>query len=435
MKLAAFAILVWGVRAQSGTSVAASEITGCHFHGSTQFCIDSSGSEGSVVPAPTATSNAPTEYTGCHSHGSDTFCLTDSGEEVQFVAEESETTSSSESSESSGSSSGSGKNCHFHAGVEHCIDEGESEHSNNTNCERVDRDYNIPLRIGLLFAIFATSAIAVFGPLVARSLFKVPTTGVVFTIIKQFGTGVIISTAFVHLMTHASLMWENDCLGELEYEATGAAITMAGLFLAFFLEYLGCRLFGGHNHDGQVQVKDSEKNMDTQNITAVSNSGILEPNSHVSVWTMEAGIVFHSILIGITLVVAGDSFFITLFIVILFHQMFEGLALGARIATLQSGFLIKGIMGIIFALITPVGMAIGIGVLSKFNGNDPSTIVALGTLDSFSAGVLLWTGLVEMWALDWIYGYLSKSSWFVTTIAFISLLAGMILMSLLGKWA
>uniref|UniRef100_A0A060SWL9 ARAD1A06138p n=1 Tax=Blastobotrys adeninivorans TaxID=409370 RepID=A0A060SWL9_BLAAD len=434
MKFAAFVVLLWGVGAQStGTSVAASEVTGCHFHGGTQFCIDSSGKEGSIVPAPTATSDAPTEYTGCHSHGSDTFCLTDSGEEVQFVTEDSESSGSSESSESSSGSGG--KNCHFHAGVEHCIDEGESEHSNNTNCQRVDRDYNIPLRIGLLFVIFATSALAVFGPLVARSLFKVPTTGVVFTVVKQFGTGVIISTSFVHLMTHASLMWENDCLGELDYEATGSAITMAGLFLAFMLEYLGCRLFGGHNHDGEVRVKDSENNMETQNITTVNNSGILEPNSHVSVWMMEAGIVFHSILIGITLVVAGDSFFITLFIVILFHQMFEGLALGARIATLQSGILIKGVMGIIFALITPVGMAIGIGVLSKFNGNDPSTIVALGTLDSFSAGVLLWTGLVEMWAFDWIYGYLSNSSWFITTIAFISLLAGMILMSLLGKWA
>ena len=42
----------------------------------------------------------------------------------------------------------------------------------------------------------------------------------------------------------------------------------------------------------------------------------------------------HRLVIGLTLVVAGDSFFLTLFVVILFHQVFEGLALGSRIATI-----------------------------------------------------------------------------------------------------
>lgn len=413
-------------------------VTGCHFHGSSQFCVNGAGAEGSIVPAPTATNNAPEEYTGCHSHGSDTFCMTEDGEEVQFKAEE----ENSDSDSDSGSSKG--KNCHFHAGVEHCLEEGETEESSTTSCEAVNRDYNIPLRIGLLFVILVTSAIAVYGPMVARAFLKIPTTGVIFTIIKQFGTGVIISTAFVHLMTHANLMWTNDCIGELSYEATGSAITMAGLFLAFFVEYMGSRLLGGshiHAHGHSEDNPEKQTPNSDEALAAPPHSHgpneecIVQPNSHVSVAVMEAGIVFHSILIGITLVVAGDSFFITLFVVILFHQMFEGLALGARISTLGGGILIKLVMGLIFSLITPIGMAIGTGVLSKFNGNDPSTLIALGTLDSFSAGVLLWTGLVEMWAFDWIYGYLAKSSWLITAIAFLSLLAGMILMSLLGKWA
>lgn len=413
-------------------------VTGCHFHEGSLFCVNGAGVEGSMVPAPTATNNAPEEYSGCHSHGSDMFCMSEDGEEVQFKAEE-------ENSHSDSSSNGKKKNCHFHAGVEHCVEEGESEESSSTkSCEAVDRDYNIPLRIGLLFVILVTSAIGVYGPVVARAFLKIPTTGVIFTVIKQFGTGVIIATAFVHLMTHANLMWTNDCIGELAYEATGTAITMAGLFLAFFVEYMGSRLLGGtHNHGHGHSEEGSEKNTGNSNEALASpphshgpdEECIVQPNSHVSVAIMEAGIVFHSILLGITLVVAGDSFFITLFIVILFHQMFEGLALGARISTLGGGLLIKLVLGLIFSLITPIGMAIGTGILSKFNGNDPSTLIALGTLDSFSAGVLLWTGLVEMWAFDWIYGYLAKSSWLITTVAFISLLAGMILMSLLGKWA
>ena len=50
--------------------------------------------------------------------------------------------------------------------------------------------------------------------------------------------------------------------------------------------------------------------------------------------------------------------------------MFEGIALGTCIAGLPSGqatFLQKVIMAGAFTLITPIGMAIGIGVLDRFN--------------------------------------------------------------------
>lgn len=151
----------------------------------------------------------------------------------------------------------------------------------------------------------------------------------------------------------------------------------------------------------------------------------------LSVVILEAGIVFHSILIGITLVVAADSYFITLFIVIVFHQFFEGLALGSRIIELKDSVWSKILMAAVFAIITPIGMAIGIGTLHKFNGNDPSTIIALGTLDSFSAGVLLWTGLIEMWAHDWLFGNLRHAGMVHTLLAMVALIGGLILMSLL----
>ncbi|PWW76873.1 Zinc/iron permease, partial [Tuber magnatum] len=139
----------------------------------------------------------------------------------------------------------------------------------------------------------------------------------------------------------------------------------------------------------------------------------------------------------ITLVVAGDSGFATLFIVIIFHQMFEGLALGARIASLPTDteLLIRLLMGAAFAAITPIGMAIGIGVRNEFNGNDKATIIALATLDALSAGVLVWVALVEMWAADWLYGNLRNSGARKTAIAMLALVSGMVLMGLLGKWA
>jgi zinc transporter 1/2/3 len=90
-----------------------------------------------------------------------------------------------------------------------------------------------------------------------------------------------------------------------------------------------------------------------------------------------------------------------------------------------------------FALVTPLGMAIGIGVLHQFNGNDPQTIVAIGVLDAFSAGILLWVGVVEMWAADWVHagGALTDAGLATTCIGLGGLVAGMIVMSVLGKWA
>lgn len=66
-------------------------------------------------------------------------------------------------------------------------------------------------------------------------------------------------------------------------------------------------------------------------------------------------------------------------------------------------------MAIAFAVITPIGMSIGIGVLNQFNGNDPATVTAIGAIDALSAGILIWVGLVEMLARDWIHGELTSA--------------------------
>lgn len=331
--------------------------------------------------------------------------------------------------------------------------------SKDVTCDATDRDYNMPLRVGLLFVILVTSAFGVFLPILTTRFNIISQTNIVLVILKQFGTGIVLSTAFIHLFTHADLMFGNECLGELQYEGTTAAVFLAGLFLSFLADYLGVRFVQWR------QKKRTGADSETRGITTEGNDkGVSasaspeddlngshgSPHAHgpfhhatvleekINVLNLEAGIIFHSILIGITLVVAGDSFFLTLFIVILFHQMFEGIALGACIAELPkaaASTVLKCIMAGAFALITPIGMAIGIGVLDSFNGNDPHTIVAIGTLDALSAGILAWVGIVEMLARDWMHGRLLNAGLMRTLLAMFALICGMILMSVLGKWA
>ena len=231
-------------------------------------------------------------------------------------------------------------------------------------------------------------------------------------------------------------MFNNECLGTLEYEATATSIAMAGMFIAFVIEYVCERLVRARKAKlNPIEPNNSNSQLEKADTTSTTSDSTVVDDK-VSVLLLEMGILFHSILIGITLVVAGDSYFITLFIVIVFHQFFEGLALGSRIAALNGcNSLVRYSMAGAFAIITPIGMAIGVGVLNQFNGNDPATIIAIGTLDAVSAGVLIWIGIIEMWAHDWLRGTLATASLAKTTISFVFLVMGFVLMSLLGKWA
>ncbi|PGG99245.1 hypothetical protein AJ79_08637 [Helicocarpus griseus UAMH5409] len=436
----------------SATTTAAAQttaVTDCHTHSSQTFCIAGDGQEVQVTGTGTPTTEPPAQYTDCHAHGDEQFCMAPNGDEVQVLRPEHTSAPGGGHGESGGKK---GQNCHFHAGVEHCVGEGESEGSAPMSCGRTDREYNIPLRIGSIFVILVTSSIAVFGPILWARFFNSSMNGIVFTIIKQFGTGIMVATAFIHLYTHAHLMFGNQCLGELTYESTTSAIVMAGIFLSFLVEYIGNRIIlsrtpdcNPHAHcdvEPQPSLKSPDGSTDSQqHPPALTDLGhhhhtLARPDDKLSVLVMEAGIVFHSIIIGLTLVVAGDSGYVSLFIVIIFHQMFEGLALGARIAHLAPTLTAsKLIMAGIFTLITPIGMAIGMGVLHEFNGNDPSTIIAIGTLDALSAGILAWVALIDMWSHDWLTGDLAKAGPVKVCVGMTGLIGGMALMGLLGKWA
>ncbi|KAF1978991.1 Zip-domain-containing protein [Bimuria novae-zelandiae CBS 107.79] len=413
------------------------------------------------IVGPTATEVFEPEYTGCHSHGGETYCVNSAGDDVQIVLEveegaEGEDHHESHESEHTEHADGEadeagGVHCHEHAGVPHCT--GGSEDAEPI-CRRIDREYNKPLRIGLLFVILATSGIGVFAPILMSRFTRMSQRSLVFVAAKQFGTGVIISTAFVHLFTHASLMFGNECLGELPYEATTAAIVMAGLFLSFLVDYTSKRfLLWRQSKNPSSDSEAAPSPASDVKSASPTDSAVTPPMSQIeheqtelrghsdaklNVLVLETGIIFHSLLIGLTLVVASDTSFTTLFIVVLFHQMFEGLALGSCIAGLPSSAastLDRTLMATGFALITPVGMAIGIGVLDQFNGSDKATLVAIGTLDALSAGILAWVGIHEMLARDWLHGALVSAGWVRTGVAMGFLVAGLALMSLLGKWA
>lgn len=100
------------------------------------------------------------------------------------------------------------------------------------------------------------------------------------------------------------------------------------------------------------------------------------------------------------------------------------------------------LMIVSYALITPIGIGIGIGVKHNFDPAKISTQLAIGILDSIASGVLLYGAIVDVLAKECFgtggetdkVGLLEASNIEVAS-AFGALLLGAGIMSVLGHWA
>ncbi|KAH0046466.1 ZIP zinc/iron transport family, partial [Aureobasidium melanogenum] len=121
---------------------------------------------------------------------------------------------------------------------------------------------------------------------------------------------------------------------------------------------------------------------------------------------LEFGVIFHSVVIGLNLGVAGKEFS-TLYVVLIFHQSFEGLGIGARLSDIPFPARLRGwlpwLLCIAYGLTTPICIAIGLGLRTTYNPNSFTANIVSGILDSISAGILIYTGLVELLARDFIF--------------------------------
>lgn len=349
-------------------------------------------------------------------------------------------------------------------------------------------DGRIGLRISSIFVILVGSLFGAVAPVLLQrsSRLNVPKTA--FFIAKYFGSGVIIATAFIHLLAPANEALGSPCFPD---ESTIAGypwpegIALMTVFMMFFIELLASRFdWGldahGHAHDSEVNHSsspvnhnktDEENGSATElgiqsikgNNTANNDSGYTnnisyppggddhlghkrdhadDPDSFAAQMTalfiLEFGVIFHSVFIGLTLAVAGEEFTI-LYIVLVFHQTFEGLGLGTRLASAhwpKGKEFMPYLMGIAYALSTPIAIAVGLAVRTTFQPGSLSALTINGVFDSISAGILIYTGLVELMAHEFMFNAeMRKSSIGLTMSAFGCMCLGAGLMAVLGKWA
>ncbi|KAJ6620675.1 Zinc/iron permease [Mycena sp. CBHHK59/15] len=287
----------------------------------------------------------------------------------------------------------------------------------------------------------------------------------VFDFAKYFGSGVIIATAFIHLLSPGLDELSSPCLSPAWSEYPYAlALCLLSIFSIFILELVAFRWgtsklekiglrhdphghytgsHAAHGPEGSqtppTELSDLEEQRHDHHHHHHEQSHLDDSASAqiVGIAILEFGVLLHSVLIGLTLAV--DEAFKILFVVIVFHQTFEGLGLGSRLAFIKlppQYDYVPVVAALVYGLSTPVGIAIGLALRSTYNPGGATASIVSGVLDSLSAGILIYTGLVELLAHEFLFNKeMMNSSNAKLTYALGTMLLGCGVMALLGKWA
>lgn len=230
--------------------------------------------------------------------------------------------------------------------------------------------YNMPLRVGGLFIILGTSAIGkphtfftiplltllgVFTPIIMHRISpfqkgstrdwiltmgkfcKIPIALLtcVLILIYLVGTGVILATAFVHILPAALTNFNSPCLsdGWRSYSAFAGVFCMIS---SFALQLLELAAVANVERIRARKVRDTKEDIETPSGSSLTSATLFDDHHHVhsagmfedgdafkhiGTLILELGIVMHSVIVGVALSTTGTEQYMTLLIALVFHQV------------------------------------------------------------------------------------------------------------------
>ncbi|CAF1241700.1 unnamed protein product [Adineta steineri] len=326
--------------------------------------------------------------------------------------------------------------------------------------EEINYSYNLTHRIISIFVLLIVSFVGAAISVVSTRVKRLHINPIIINTGKFFGSGVVLATGFIHMLPPGMKSLTDPCLPDSwnVYSAYGGLFAMLAALIMQLIEFIAHQRYQSMKSSKPYPINEGSKIKDQKpvQISVVeiipSTEELCDSTHHyhgaafqddiqkhkISTYLLEFGIALHSVLIGLTLGTTTESF-IALFIALSFHQFFEAIALGAQIARLDRISLRStGMMVIFFALTTPVGIAIGIGIHTKtYNPKSIASLLVNGILDSISAGILIYVALVNLITAEMGVGAhafhtLKKR---LKLLYFIALYAGVGAMSVVGRWA
>ncbi|CAM42765.1 iron/zinc transporter protein-like protein [Leishmania braziliensis MHOM/BR/75/M2904] len=161
----------------------------------------------------------------------------------------------------------------------------------------------------------------------------------------------------------------------------------------------------------------------------------------ISAVCMEFGVTLHSVFVGLTVGLTTDSELKPLIVALVFHQLFEGMAMGSRLADAKFRTILDIVLALVFATSAPAGMAAAAIAVSvspaAMSGSGFVTLVAV--LDTLCGGILLYlafTLLLGDFVAD-VRHYCADGQRYRIAkkiTLFVALWVGMGLMALVGNW-
>ena len=254
--------------------------------------------------------------------------------------------------------------------------------------------------------------------------------------LKLFGSGVILATAFVHMLVPSAEMLSNPCLPQVfrDYQFTGVFV-MTGIFLTHAVQLAAAGAFESsrkensedntlsHGHECSDDIEDHNHGM-----------LFLRKEKQLTAFLLELGVVSHSVIVGITLGVSTDEFK-SLFIALSFHQFFEGVALSAVVV--EAGFdriVVKVLMVAFYTLTTPIGIAVGMGIRESFHTSSTASLLTQGILDAVSSGILMYDALVNVILPHFKDIQFHRGNLRIKLCQLLAMYLGATCMSLIGYW-
>jgi len=326
-----------------------------------------------------------------------------------------------------------------------------------------ENDYNghLGARISSIFVILFVSTAFTFFPVVAKRVpgWKIPHGAYLFA--RYFGTGVIVATAFVHLLDPAyKRIGPKTCVGSSGHwgdYSWCAAIVLASVMTIFLMD-LAAEVYVEHKYGVERDESATDAFLTSHphahaaasdegpTPTRIKSNGDIDddsPNAERSFrqqiaafLILEFGIIFHSVIIGLNLGVTGEEF-ATLYPVLVFHQSFEGLGIGARMSAIPFGRhkWLPWVLCLAYGLTTPISIAIGLGVRTTYNPDSKVALIVQGVLNAVSAGILIYSALVELLARDFLFDPCRTKRRSQLLYMVTCMLLGAGIMALIGKWA
>ncbi|EJD52373.1 Zinc/iron permease [Auricularia subglabra TFB-10046 SS5] len=330
--------------------------------------------------------------------------------------------------------------------------------------------------------VFGCSLFAAGLPLASRRFMDSRHARAVFFVGKHFGTGVILATAFAHLLQDAFM---NLGRAGPRWRHIAGLVTLGSLLTIFLVEY-SCTAYVehivasrrrlstlsdatprvsreyrddplaeeellGHSHPSlpaPPPAQDDYFAAQTPSIrrrrashyerseTKSFGADFLDRRTQIiSILVIQLGIMLHSLVIGITLAFTHGPDFTSLITAIIFHQLFEGISLGVRISELPTNSsnsrrhrLFPLVLVVLFALTVPLGIVLGLFALPQRQRE------LAGLLQAASAGMLIYAGTVEMLAEDFVHASEERLKGAEGVKAIVALISGAACMGALGIW-